>query len=444
MLKKTSILVFTALIFASSFGSAEVDTRVKWGGEYRLRTNVADNLDASSSEKQDDYFHRLILKGSMAPNDAIMVHFSLNLNQPLGSEAKRGFGGLESSDEGSSNDLQVLTAYGDWHLGSSFFLNFGRLDLNWGNEVLVSRNYDDQRPYSFDGLVFGYDSETFLFNAGTLRVGDLDRTQGPASTIDPDESAYFVSLDFKSFGRLLKTAEFFLLRIQSSNFSDVPNGISIDGSSLNRIGFSLGGEKGAFSYQADYVNLLGSYNSGQSAKAFMVHMNLGYNFGDKSPGRVYVVAHTDSGDDSGTSDVDEGYRPVYYNHHKYAGLMDILAWGNLTYYGLGFDLQYKGHTDFKVQALRFSLTDESLGPNSISYLGYGGGTDFISEAVSTNSNGENVSALGTELDVMIKRNFTSKAYIELILGAFITDDYFEAYGRKNPIYSLRLSTGFSF
>lgn len=433
-----------ALIFVSSFAHAEADTRVEWGGEYRLRTNVVDNLDASSSEKQDDYTHRLILKGTMAPNDSVMVHFSLNVNQELGSQTKRGFGGLESAEEGSADDLQVLTAYGDWHLGSSFFLNFGRMDLNWGNEVVMSRNYDDQRPYSFDGLVFGYDSDTFLFNAGALRVGDWDRAQGPATTIDPDESAYFVSLDFKSFGRLLKTAEFFLLRVQSSDFSDVASSIAVEGSSLNRIGFSLGGENGKFSYQADYVNLLGSYNGGQSAKAFMAHLNLGYNFGDKSPGRIYMVGHTDSGDKSSTTDIDEGYRPVYYNHHRYAGLMDVLAWGNLTYYGLGFDLLYKGHTDFKIQALRFSLTDNTLGPNSISYMGFGDTTDFINEAVATNSNGENLSALGTELDIMIKRNFASNAYIELILGAFITDDYFEAYGRKNPVYSLRLSTGFSF
>ncbi len=417
---------------------------MNWGGEYRLRTLVVDNLDAQSSEKQDDYNHRLIIKGDMAPNDSVMVHFSLNANQSLGSQNKRGSLGLESTEEDSSNDFQILTAFGDWHLGSSFYLNFGRMDLNWGNEIVVSRNNDDQRPYSFDGLIFGYDSETFLFNAGALRVGDWDRGLGPGTTIDPDESAYFVSLDFKSFGKTLKTAEFFLLRLQSSDFVDSQNGVSLEGSSLNRIGFSLGGENGRFSYQLDYVNLLGSYNGGQSAKAYMGHLNLGYEFGDKNPGKLYLIGHIDTGDDASTDEVDEGYRPLYYNHHRYAGLMDVLAWGNLTYYGFGFDYLYSGDTTFKVQALRFGLTDESTGPNSISYLGYGGDSSFINQEVSENGNQESVSDLGTELDILVQKNFSSNAYIELILGAFITDDYFKAYGRKNPVYSLRLTTGFSF
>ncbi|MGH1469394.1 MAG: hypothetical protein ACRBBP_11065, partial [Bdellovibrionales bacterium] len=320
----------------------------------------------------------------------------------------------------------------------------GRLDLNWGNEVAVSQNMDDQKPYSFDGAVFGYDAESFIFNAGALRVGDWDRGLGPASTIDPDESAYFVTLDFKSFGKVLETAEFFLLRLQSADFIDTANSINIEGYSLNRLGFSFAGSKGRFFYQADYVNLLGSYNAGESAKAWMGHFNLGVNFGEQNPGSVYFVGHYDTGDDAGSAETDEGYRPVYYNHHKYAGLMDLLAWGNLTYYGLGLTFVRKGNTELKAQALRFTLTDNSTGPNSISYLGYGDSSSFISEDVSKNSNGELSSDLGTELDLALKRNFLSGAYLELILGVFIPDEYFEAYGRNEKVYSFRLSTGFSF
>lgn len=445
MLKKPSILIGTAVLLWASLSFADVDTKVKWGGEYRLRTYVADNLTFGSSEKQDLYNHRLLLKGEMAPNDVIEAHFSFNIHQLIGGKGRRGFSGVENTED-DSQQIQILTAYADWHLGSSFFLQLGRMDLNWGNEVVVSRNMDDQRPYAFDGMVFGYDSEAFLFNAGALRVGDWDQSLGPAATIDPDESAYFVTLDFKSFGKVLETAKFFFLRLQSADFIDSANSINIPGSSLNRLGFALAGSKGKFFYQLDYVNLLGSYNGGADigARAWMGHFNLGLNLGENNPGSVYVIGHFDSGDDVSSTETDEGYRPIYYNHHKYAGLMDLLAWGNLTYYGLGARLLYKNRIDFTAQVLRFTLTDTSKGPNSISYLGYGDNSSLVSEDVSKNSNGEISSDLGTEFDFVIKRDFRSKAYVELILGVFLPDSYFEAYGRSEKIYSFRLSTGFSF
>ncbi len=444
MLKKSSVFVLFFLMFSFSRVSfPKVDTRVKWGGDYRFRFYFSDNLTFENSKKEDLSSHRFILKGEMAPNDDIETHFSININQVIGGEGKRGFSGLEGFND-DLKDIQILTAYADWHLGSSFFLKLGRINLNWGNEAVVSSNLDDQRPYGFDGLFFGYDSESFMLNTGVLRVGDWSKDMGSPSAIDPEESAYFIILDFKSFGEIFRTAEFFFLRLESSEFIHRENSVSIGGYSLNRFGFSLVGSKSKVFYQADYVNLLGSYSKGGNAQAWMGHINLGVNFGEKQPASVYLIGHYDSGDDSTSTEVDESYRPIYYNHHKYAGFMDLLAWGNLTYYGLGASLFYKGQTEFKTQILRFSLTDTFKGPNSISYLGYGDSTSFISEDVSKNTKKNVNSNLGTELDFVITRKFLSEAYLELVAGTFIPDAYFKAYGRNEKLYSFRLSIGFKF
>ncbi len=443
MLKKSSVLIGALSLLWSVGSLAKVDTRVKWGGEYRLRNYIADNLSFGSNQKQDLYNHRLLLTGEMAPNDVIEAHFSFNVHQVIGGQGRRGSLGLENSG-GDAEQIQILTAYADWSLGSSFFLNLGRMDLSWGNGALVSKNMDDQTPYSFDGAVLGYDSESFLFSAGVLRLGDWDRSLGSASTIDPDESSYFARLSFKSFGKALKTAEFFFLRLQSADYIDAANSINLKGFSLNRLGFSFAGATNKFFYQMDYVNLLGSYNGGDGAKAWLGHLKLGAKFGKRAPWAVYMIGHIDSGDKASSSATDEGYRPIYYNHHKYAGQMDLLAWGNLTYYGLGATLFHKNRTEFMGQVLRFSLTNNFKGPSSISYLGYGDTNSFISEDVSKNTANEQSKNLGTEFDFVMKRNFRSDAYIELILGAFLPDAYFEAYGRLKNVYSLRLSTGFSF
>jgi hypothetical protein len=293
-------------------------------------------------------------------------------------------------------------------------------------------------------LIFTYDSESLTFDAGALRVGDWSQDQSGGNTVDPDESAYFSRLSFKSFGKLFETADFLFLRLQSANFQDADLGINITGSSLNRLGFSLGGSRSGAFYQLDYVNLLGSYNDGLSAQAYMAHLKLGFKFGDKNPASFYLIGHYDTGDDANTVDTVESYRPLYYNHHEYAGLMDLLAWGNLTYFGVGGTLTTSGVLEIKAQVLRFQLTDPSTGPSSISYLGYGNDQALISQAVQENSNGVSENQLGTELDLVFNREFASGAYLELILGVFLPDQYFESYGRSDEIYSLRLTTGFEF
>jgi|GEM_PF-3459228 len=447
MLKKTSYLFGACLLFLSFNLQAQetiqkLGTKIDWSGEYRLRGKYQDRAYVGSSEPEDSYVHRLILKGDMAPNDAIETHFAINLNQVLGGDERRGFAGLR---DGSSDDqsIQVLTAYADWAFGSSFLMRFGRMNLDWSHGALLSINNDDQQPYFLDGAVLGYDAAGFSLRSGMLRVGDWTLVNSTPEKIDPDETAYFASLDFKPLSALLETVQVFFLRMQSDNYIS-PN-INVTGSSLNRIGIALGGAKGGFYYALDYVSQLGSYNNSLNSSAWMGHGELGYRIeGGQNPTTFFVKAHYDTGDDPTTTETDETYRPLYYNHHKFAGLMDVLAWGNLNYVGFGASVLRHKKTEFLIQALWFKLSDSSSGPNDISYLGFSGDNDTISEAVAGNTSGANSSQLGYEIDLMYKRNFASQAFLEIIGGVFVTGDYLEAYGRDNNFFSIRVSTGFEF
>ena len=431
------------LNFNQSESSLEkLGTKIDWSGEYRMRGKYQDRSYVGSSEPQDLYVHRLILKGSMAPNDVIETHFAVNLNQTLGGDERRGFAGLRDSDSDDQN-IQVLTAYADWAFGSSFLMRFGRMNLDWSHGALISVNDDDQQPYFFDGAVVGYDASGFSLRSGVLRIGDWTLANGSPEKIDPDETAYFASLDFKPLSALLETIQIFFFRTQSDNYNSPA--VNIPGSSLNRIGMALGGASGGFYYTLDYVSQLGSYNTGLSASAWMAHGEFGYRIDSgNNPTRFFLKAHYDTGDDAATTDTDEGYQPLYYNHHKYAGLMDVLAWGNLNYLGFGASVIRRKRTEFLVQALWFKLSDSSSGPNDISYLGYSGANDTISEAVAANSSGVSSSDLGYEIDFLYKRHFSSQAFLEIIGGLFVTGDYLEAYGRDKNFFSLRVSAGFEF
>lgn len=441
MLKKTSKITLSLIFLWAFSAQAALNTRVDWSGDYRLRGQYLENAAIGSSDSQDFYNHRMIVSGKMVPNDSVQAHFSINLNQNLGSEDRFGFAGIRDEDP-DDEDVQILTAYGDWAFGSAFSFKFGRMDLNWGNEAVISVNNDDQRPFFFDGVVFTYDAAGFSFSSGALKISDWITANSDSGDVDPDESAYFVSIDFKPLSRLVEKSQIFFLRLQSDNFT-TPS-VSIEGSSLNRLGFSASGSSGALFYNLDYVSLLGSYNGGQSAAAWMGNLKLGLRFGDKTPSEFFLKGHFDSGDKADTADKNEGYRPLYYNHHEYAGLMDLLAWGNLNYLGAGFSFLRKERSEFMLQALWFRLSETNQGPSSISYLGFGDSSDLIDQNVFQNSNGVESSDLGFEVDFLFKRTFSSKAYVEFIAGIFMPGEYLEAYGRDENILSFRLTTGFEF
>lgn len=428
------------LLMCATTSSWALDTRVHWSGSYRLRGLMQDNFAQSESNLGDAYFHRLIVGGKMEPNDSIRLLFAANLYQGIGGDYKRGEMGLTAAQD-EEGQFQLAHAYGDWNLGSSFYLHFGRLDLNWGNEALVSRNSDDQRLYSFDGLDFGYDSASFKVSAGVLRVGEW-ASQTTASTFDSNESAYFARLVLKSFFSFVDSVEGYFFRLQSDDFSQ--DGITLVGSSVNRLGFTLKTSYQNLFLNADFVNLQGSLNSSEKLASSMLDLEGGVLWGDQVKKGISLVYHTDSGDDSSTGDTVETYRPLYYNHHKYAGLMDVFAWGNLTYYGVKFNVSFWDKNDFMLQTLIMGRSEKSLGPRPINYFGYGLEQDFINEDVSKNTAGVRDNSLGLEVDFVYKRKFTSKAYVEFIAGVFAPGSYMEAYGRNKTLYALRLTTGFKF
>lgn len=415
-----------------------LDTRVDWSGSYRLRGLGQDNF-TQGGHFRDAYFHRLTLKGQLEPNDSIRLLFAANLYQAIDEDKKRGALGLEFPKQ--DNDIfQLLYAHGDWSIGSSFYLHFGRLDLTWGNETLVSRNDDDQKPYSFDGLEFGYDTSDFKISSGVLRVGDWASQTGVTSP-DPSENAYFVKLTLKSFFSYIDHIEGYFFRTQGDNYND--GTFQIEGGSFNRLGFSMKGSYKNFFVNADYVNLQGSFNSAQTLAAGMLQFESGWTWGESKSKKLSLIYHRDSGDKGSTTE-SEAYIPLYYNHHRYAGLMDILAWGNLTYYGLRFDWTFRENNNIYIQGLAFSRTSVSDGVRSTDTIGYGVADDFINQDIASNSSGQGAKKLGIEADLVYTRTFTSNVHIEFLAGLFLPGEYFEDYGRGDSLYHVRVTTGFKF
>ena len=454
-------------------------TFIQWSGHYRVRGLYQENLFRGSSDDFDLYSHRLRLNGSFSPNDDTQAHFSANLYGVLGGN-RRGDLGLDASlvdDSSDGHKLQLLKIYGEWDFWRGFFLRFGRQQLNWGNEAIISSNEDDDRPYSFDGLVLHYSDSVVHFQTGVFKLGDWssrtsqnganpnsnpnrdsnpnpnlnsdgnsnpnrDSNLNPDGNPDPSEDSYFVSIELKGFLNFLKEIQFLLYRTQADNFENTDLGINIQGGTFNRFGVALNGEGSRLYYTLDYINFSGDYSGGTAASGSMGHIKLGGIWGGGDSLRAYIVGHLDTGDDSSSTNTNEKFDPLYYNHHNYAGLMDLLAWGNLTYYGAGFEYRPDESQFYKLQWLTFQRTETGSGVSSINYLGFD--QAFITEDINQNTNAVITKDLGFEVDFLYRKNYDSNAFLEFIVGVFVPGDYLESYGRAKEIYSARLTTGFSF
>ena len=416
-------------------------TFIQWSGHYRVRGLFQDNIFIGSSDYTNLYSHRLRINGNFSPNDDIQAHFSANLYGHLGGNRGGNLGLDQALIYNSSEDhkLQLLKAYGERDFWKGFFLHFGRQQLKWVNETMFSPNEDDDRPYSFDGVMVHYSDSVIHFQVGALRLGDWSSQNG--DDLDPSEDSYFASIELKDFLSLLKQAQLFFYVTKADSFENTNLGINIQGGSFNRFGIALNGESSRLYYTLDYINFSGDFSNGIATSGHMGHLKLGGIWGNGNL-KTYLIGHMDTGDDTSTKSTNETFNPLYYNHHKYAGLMDLLAWGNLTYYGFGVDYKPDESQLFELQFLSFQRTENDSGVSSIDYLGFDQG--FITQDINQNTNEVVARDLGFEVDFLYKKEYGSNTFIELIMGVFIPGDYFEAYDRNKNIYSVRLTTGFSF
>jgi len=432
-------IILFALSFFSSLAFSAEDTKFLWDGEYRSRGFLQENVLNSGNSANDVFSHRLKLRAEFEPNDRLDAVVSAILFQNWGEDV-RGFSGIR--EESETENFRIFEAYGEWHLSSAFFLKFGRWALDFGNGALISKNLDDDVPYSFDGVMLGYDASNFELRIGALRVSDWPASLG--FTADPDSSAYFTSINLKSWEPVFEFFQIYFFREQKDGYNNATTGRSIEAESSNHFGVSARGKYEKFFYTADYVQYSGEFTSlNQNIDGNLLHLKAGLTLKEKDDFKLYLVFHSDTGDDDSTAQ-SEFYRPLYYNHHKYAGVLDLLSFGNLTYVGLGSSILKNDKNKFSLQALSFSRTSDSDGTRGISFDGSGGATGFISDDIVGNTSNVDDPDLGLEIDFIYNRDFDSGMSLEFITGVFFVGEYLKAYQRTKDVFGARLTLSLPF
>ena len=286
------------------------------------------------------------------------------------------------------------------------FIKAGRFNIDFGGGEFISSDDHKLIPITHEGLALGYDLD--FAKALVALVKDKELTAAPGMDSDPEQHRFMVGIDLKNLPEFLNTAS-----LSFSNFNRSEN--AAPSANLQVYGLTLGGEAAGLDYRA----VLGM-QSGIAAKtaalevkndAMMYDLRVGYSMPETMGLKVWANYHSDSGDDDAADSKNSRYNGLYYNSHKFAGLMDIFGWGNLTYWAVGADIAPAEDMTVGLGLYGFSKTKEKdntiNGTNNDRFGGLRGGM------------ANDKADLGMELDVYAQKKYANGLIIDAMVGAFM-------------------------
>ena len=418
-------------------------TYFKWTGEYRTRYEFLSPAAGTGSSSQNIFSHRFIVASDFAPAEDIKIRASLLLSENLAQDFK-GYAGFPI-DDSSNNTVSVYELYANWLSASGLGFKVGRFLYTANNENIFSANLDDPFPTRFDGGLLLYSKDYFNFSGGGFI---LSQFQDP--NLKTETSRLFLgSVDLKIDQKLLQNLNLSFISFDSKEktFPEF-NNFTFQEQSFTMYSAALTGELGQFFYTADAAIQQGDNQTlDQLMDTNMIHAKLGYRFKSGSKFQIYAQFHRDTGDLDETTDTFEGYNPLFYNHFLNAGRMNLLGWGNLTYYSLGVGFQTSPRTKVALEYNTFLRTTEDSGINALTATGTSPLTLDLSGTNSgpfDNSLNSTEKAIGDELDLIIDYKSAVGLQFQSITGLFQPGAYLEDYDKSKLMFFQRFGLEFFF
>ena len=436
------LLLLSLLSCGLTAQAAKVDYHINT--EFRVRGQYNHQPDGVTSPASTDAFEsRVKLGGGAKVNERFGFHGALLHNSGWGSEnqsitAGTGNTGFDQPNGINNYDNMVLVqeAYGTWILNESLSMRFGRSAIFFGDELVMGQNDYLRTPSSFDGAVLNYELSSLRLMGFAARLAHYTTATSGASDPDAQANAIGVVADMKRLPPYLKMANIHIIR--NTKAATPTAALSKDkmGENGYRYGASVGGDVKAFDYRVSYAGLSTDYKYQAAANGpitkfngngWMLDLEGGFRLAVMDS-RVFARYHIDSGDGSTNTAGITGattYNPYFYEQHGNAGQMDILRWGNLTYYGLGFTMKPMDQLTVGVEAYMFKKTQQ----RDFAYAGFNG-TNLLATGTQTVMNSNNI---GSEIDVYAEKAYDGGFSVIARLGHFMVGDYLKDNGRTKNI-----------
>ena len=404
--------LFLFLFLCPSFVYGTVD----YSGFFRVRGA----LSPAHKSRFAVFSQTLHLKGVLRPNEKFHTSFWIRSSPEWG---------------GISPHLFQIYAGGDWHINKSLTVRLGRTPYDTGLHQFFSKNDYELYPSLFEGGLLSYSTaiSDYRFWAGRFSAPGSGGTDGGAANqalSGNDSSAaefsdqmgdgkYSVGVDLnvKIISTFLNRVFFHLVYLTDS--------LSADARQTTRLGLSLQGNITRFNMDYSVLTVFHGEGLGFKFSENMQHVSLGYSRMDQLNSYVFAGYHRDS----------LHYDPWLYDRHENAGLLDILQWGNLTYFLLGYKAKVRNW--FDVEARCYLLRSTDIG--SIRWGSYG--------ALITDDNKASPSdkPLGWEMDIQLMKSLGEGFTVTLLGGVFVYEAAFKTALKTDTHYSrLQLSAKYLF
>lgn len=441
-------LLLALLTFAFVNVAFAQEVEIKHSGEFRARY-----LNHRNTTAQD-----VTASGKDADSTDIDHRFKLNIVARKGESLQAGLTVLHASGWGEANDpttgsqipsarddfdddnmLFVSRAWGWWKSNDSVSFRFGRVGLEFGDGSVFSENDWEQFPVSHDGVIGLWD-----INLGRFTFFGVKNRERGVGTLDNDaeENMYGIAFDFKNVPAFIKIFNIHFLQLTQDEFG------SPDSSKDNRqhLGLAIGGDTFGFIYKVAGAYQLGKTSGTASGVPFDADNNAwmydvlgGYQLSSLRNFKVTAGYHQDSGDkDLSDNQKNEAYNTLFYDRHNNAGLMDVLRWGNLTYWSANASISLLDDLDGGVSYLNFTRTSTGANVTPTVY-----GPNYSLSDVATNDE------LGSEIDAWVNKTYPSSGFqIGGRFGTFMPGDAIKqmplAQMRDRSIYQWMLQGALSF
>ena len=392
---------------------------VDYSGFFRVRGA----LSPAHKSRFAVFSQTLHLKGVLRPDEKFHTSFWIR------SSPEWGGGGMVSPR------LFQIYAGGDWHINKSLTVRFGRTPYDTDLHQVFSQNDYELYPSLFEGVLLSYSTEISDYHlwggwfsgpwsgtsgrlAGGAASDDDSLADSPSGQAEDGKYSVGVNLNVKVISAFLNRILFHLVYLTDS--------LEADTQEATRLGLSLRGNVTRFNVDYSVLTVFHGEGFGFKFSENMQHISIGYSRMDRLNSYVFAGYHRDS----------PHYDPWLYDRHENGGLLDILQWGNLTYFLLGYKAKIQNW--FDVEARCYLLRSTDIGPIRLGSYG----------ALITDNNNKvspTEKPLGWEMDIQLMKNLGEGFIVTLLGGVFVYEGDFKTVLKTDTHYSrLQLSAKYLF
>ena len=415
--------LFLAALAVTTTAMAADEVEFKHSGDFRVRYfNDINSTGAESSGQKSDTTGRFKWNISARKGEKLQGYLSLIHNSQFGAQAT--YSG--DYDTATTNNLFLVNrAWGWWKATESLSFKVGRFGIEFGDGSIFAENDWDNYATAHEGLLASWDWEFARLALAGIKTHDFPQTLTTAAPNDPERNVYLLIADVKNVPEAIKLANIHLVQVRSE--ANAAAGATLTEQNFLQYGLTVGGDVSNFLYKGTFSLQNGSFNKtaalDQKINASMFDVMLGYQMPETMGLKISVGYHMDSGDDAagaaGTGDK-KTYQAPYFDNHNYAGLMDVVDWGNLTYYNVNASLMIAEDLELGAGYYMFSRTSADAlptpGKNTRSNI-----TKYATAAEVA----EGEKALGSELDVFTNKSYDGGIKIGARFGLFMPGAYWK-------------------